>query len=76
MQDKEHKSFREFLAGENLTENLIHFVIHSIAMVPPTAGIRHGVMQTVKFLSSLGKAVGTIRSAASPTLSCVVFVPY
>eukprot|EP00088_Acartia_fossae_P069360 TRINITY_DN9034_c0_g1_i3.p1 TRINITY_DN9034_c0_g1~~TRINITY_DN9034_c0_g1_i3.p1 ORF type:complete len:635 (-),score=150.86 TRINITY_DN9034_c0_g1_i3:281-2185(-) len=55
LQDKEHKSFREFLAGENLTENLIHFVIHSIAMVPPTAGIRHGVMQTVKFLSSLGR---------------------
>jgi len=55
LEGKQHKTFKEFLAGENLTENLIHFVVHSIAMVNPTAGIKEGLEQTVKFLSSLGR---------------------
>jgi len=53
--ETEDKSFREFLKQENLTENLIHFVIHSIAMVRPDADARHGIAQTTKFLSSLGR---------------------
>ena len=36
-------------------QNLIHFVVHSIAMVKPETGVREGLIQTNKFLSSLGK---------------------
>lgn len=32
------KTFHEFLKDEKLTENLIHFVLHSIAMVDKQAG--------------------------------------
>ena len=33
------KTFHEFLKHEKLTENLIHFVLHSIAMVDKQTGI-------------------------------------
>jgi len=53
--DSENKSFRDFLKQEKLTENLIHFVVHSIAMVKPEDSALLGLKQTKKFLSSLGR---------------------
>ena len=52
--------FREFLKQEKLTDNLIHFVLHSIAMVRIDATASEGLQQTKKFLSSLGKFYLTI----------------
>ena len=46
---------RDFLKQEKLTENLIHFVVHSIAMVKPEDSALLGLKQTKKFLSSLGQ---------------------
>jgi len=53
--ESENKSFRDFLKQEKLTENLIHFVVHSIAMVKPEDSASLGLQQTKKFLSSLGR---------------------
>ena len=49
------KSFLEFLKKEKLTENLIHFVMHSIAMVKDDATCLQGLEKTQKFLQSLGR---------------------
>ena len=46
--------WREFLKHEKLTDNLIHFVLYSIAMVKPDTNTVEGIQQTRKFLSSLG----------------------
>ena len=53
---------RDFLKQEKLTENLIHFVVHSIAMVKPEDSASLGLQQTKKFLSSLGRKLYTSMS--------------
>ncbi|XP_023339361.1 rab proteins geranylgeranyltransferase component A-like [Eurytemora carolleeae] len=55
MKGMEEKPFREFLKHEKLTDNLIHFVLYSIAMVKPDTNTVQGIQQTRKFLSSLGR---------------------
>ena len=50
------KLYKEFLVHEKLTENLIHFVLNSIAMVPgKLASVEEGISATKKFLASLGR---------------------
>lgn len=49
------KTFLEFLKHEKLTDNLIHFVIHSIAMVDRLTGCLEGLRATKKFMGSLGR---------------------
>ena len=48
-------TYKDFLKHEKLTENLIHFVLHSIAMVDDNAPCEDGLRSTQKFLSSLGR---------------------
>lgn len=48
-------TFKVFLKHEKLTDNLIHFVLHSIAMVDDQASCEEGLKATHKFLSSLGR---------------------
>lgn len=50
-----NKSYYDFLKHQKLTENLIHFVIHSIAMVDKNVDTLEGLRSTQKFLSSLGR---------------------
>merc|ERR1712126_532105 len=50
-----NKTFAEYLRKQNLTENLIHFVLHSIAMVQQSDSVTKGLEATRKFLSSLGR---------------------
>merc|ERR1719348_1488355 len=47
--------FIDFLKKNNLTDNLIHFVVHAIAMVDPSSSKAEGLESTRKFLSSLGR---------------------
>merc|ERR1712223_1879614 len=49
------KTYLEFLNHERLTENLIHFVLHSIAMADENTSCLQGLKSTKKFLSSLGR---------------------
>ena len=49
------KSFGDYLKQQKLTPNLMHYVSHSIAMVPPTETATKGLAATRKFLSSLGR---------------------
>lgn len=49
------KTYEEFLRHERLTDNLIHFVLHSIAMVDKNANCLEGLAATKKFLVSLGR---------------------
>ena len=49
------KTFLEFLKHEKLTENLINFVLDSIAMVDRNAGCLEGLKATQKFLTSIGR---------------------
>jgi len=49
------RTYLEFLKHQKLTENLIHFVLHSIAMVTPSASCVEGLAATKKFLTSLGR---------------------
>ena len=49
------KTYLEFLKHEKLTDNLIHFVIHSIAMVDKKIKTFDGLKATEKFLLSLGR---------------------
>ena len=56
-QFKERK-YREFLKHEKLTDNLVHFVMHSIAMVGEDATTQEGLAATAKFLTSLGRFGG------------------
>jgi RAB protein geranylgeranyltransferase component A len=51
----QEKSYLDFLKHEKLTDNLIHFVLHSIAMVDKKASCLEGLKATKKFLSSLGR---------------------
>lgn len=51
----QHQTFEEFLRKQQLTENLIHFVVFAIAMVRPDCPAEEGLLQTRKFLSSLGR---------------------
>ncbi|KAL4648214.1 rab proteins geranylgeranyltransferase component A 2-like [Arapaima gigas] len=54
-QDFTEQTFWEFLQSKMLTDNLQHFVLHSIAMVPPEARIKEGLRSTQHFLRSLGR---------------------
>lgn len=49
------RTFKDFLKHEKLTDNLIHFVLHSIAMVTDDTKSLEGLKATQKFLSSLGR---------------------
>ena len=53
------RRFREFLKHERLTDNLVHFVMHSIAMVGEDATTQEGLAATAKFLTSLGRFGGS-----------------
>ena len=50
-----NRSYHDFLKHKKLTDNLIHFVVHSIAMVEPCVNTLEGLKATQKFLSSLGR---------------------
>lgn len=50
-----NRTYIEFLKHQKLTDNLIHFVLHAIAMVTPDANCLKGLEATKKFLSSLGR---------------------
>ena len=52
------RRFREFLKHEGLTDNLVHFVMHSIAMVGEEATTQEGLAATAKFVTSLGRFGG------------------
>ena len=52
------RKYREFLKHEKLTDNLVHFVMHSIAMVGEDATTQEGLAATAKFLTSLGRFGG------------------
>ena len=52
------RRFKEFLKHERLTDNLVHFVLHSIAMVGEEATTQEGLAATAKFLTSLGRFGG------------------
>ncbi|XP_018607819.1 rab proteins geranylgeranyltransferase component A 1 [Scleropages formosus] len=54
-QDFTERSFWEFLQNNMLTENLQHFVLHSIAMVPRETHTEEGLRSTQHFLRSLGR---------------------
>ncbi|XP_066501979.1 rab proteins geranylgeranyltransferase component A 1 [Hoplias malabaricus] len=54
-QDFSEKPFWEFLKSKNLTENLQHFVFHSIAMVNQETLTEEGLKATQHFLRSLGR---------------------
>lgn len=47
--------FLEFLKWKNLTENLQHFILHSIAMVSHDAPAINGLKATQHFLRCLGR---------------------
>ena len=49
------RPYYDFLKHQKLTENLIHFVIHSIAMVDKSINTLDGLKATQKFLASLGR---------------------
>ena len=49
------RPFVDFLKKRRLTENLIHFVMTSIAMVNKSTNTIDGLKATQKFLSSLGR---------------------
>ena len=51
----ESRRFLDFLKHQKLTDNLIHFVLHSIAMVDVDASCLEGLEATQKFLRSLGR---------------------
>jgi hypothetical protein len=42
----EHRTFEEFLRKQQLTDNLVHFVVFAIAMVRPEASPEEGLRQT------------------------------
>ena len=50
-----NKTFGSYLKQQKLTPNLLHYVCHSIAMVPLDAPMVEGLASTKKFLSSLGR---------------------
>jgi hypothetical protein len=56
-----NKTFEEFLRKQNLTENLVHFVVYAIAMVRPDTPAEEGLLQT--------------RFVPSPTVSCSIGDP-
>merc|ERR550532_2054032 len=49
------KTFGSYLKQQKLTSNLLHYVCHSIAMVPLDVPMTEGLASTRKFLSSLGR---------------------
>ncbi|KAJ8405803.1 hypothetical protein AAFF_G00312400 [Aldrovandia affinis] len=53
--DFTERSFWEFLQTKKLTENLQHFVLHSIAMVTPGTHTGEGLRATQHFLRCLGR---------------------
>ncbi len=57
-----NKTFEEFLRKQNLTENLVHFVVYAIAMVRPDTPAEEGLLQT--------------RFVPSPTVSCSIGDPW
>ncbi|XP_058271604.1 rab proteins geranylgeranyltransferase component A 1 [Hemibagrus wyckioides] len=54
-QDFTDMPFSEFLKRKNLTENLQHFILHSIAMVSQDAPTNTGLKATQHFLRCLGR---------------------
>ncbi|KAL7844736.1 hypothetical protein SRHO_G00232750 [Serrasalmus rhombeus] len=54
-QEFSEKSFWEYLRSKNLTENLQHFVFHSIAMVNQETLTEEGLKATQHFLQCLGR---------------------
>ncbi|XP_067279326.1 rab proteins geranylgeranyltransferase component A 1 isoform X2 [Pseudorasbora parva] len=54
-QDYSEKPFSEFLKNKKLTENLQHFVLHSIAMVTQQTLTEDGLKATQHFLRCLGR---------------------
>ncbi|KAK2827450.1 hypothetical protein Q7C36_018376 [Tachysurus vachellii] len=54
-QDFTEMPFAEFLKCKNLTENLQHFILHSIAMVSQDAPTNTGLKATQHFLRCLGR---------------------
>lgn len=53
--DYTEKPFREFLKNKKLTENLQHFILHSIAMVTQHTLTEEGLKATQHFLRCLGR---------------------
>ena len=53
--DFSEHSFWDFLQTKKLTENLQHFILHSIAMVIPEVGTVEGLRATQHFLRCLGR---------------------
>ena len=51
----QQRPFVDFLKHQKLTENLIHFVLNSIAMVNKNTNTLEGLKATQKFLSGLGR---------------------
>ena len=49
------KTYEDFLKHQKLTDNLIHFIVNSIAMVDKSTNTLEGLKATQKFLSSLGR---------------------
>ncbi len=49
------KQYKAYLKQHKLTDNLIHFVLYSIAMVADDADTASGLAATHKFLTSLGR---------------------
>ncbi|XP_021352296.1 rab proteins geranylgeranyltransferase component A 2-like isoform X1 [Mizuhopecten yessoensis] len=54
-QDFADKPFKEFLKSQKLTNNICHYVQHSIAMATDTMTTMEGLARTKKFLHSLGR---------------------
>ncbi|CAM9304201.1 unnamed protein product [Lampetra planeri] len=53
--DFRDKPFGSFLAARQLTPNLRHFVVHSIAMTTEEVSTEEGLAATRRFLASLGR---------------------
>ncbi|XP_023697489.2 rab proteins geranylgeranyltransferase component A 1 isoform X1 [Paramormyrops kingsleyae] len=57
--DFTERSFWDFLQTKKLTDNIQHFLLHSIAMVPPETRTGEGLRSTQYFLRSLGRYSNT-----------------
>ncbi|XP_071544535.1 rab proteins geranylgeranyltransferase component A 2-like isoform X1 [Panulirus ornatus] len=55
LQEYADKSFVDFLRSRKLTDNLVHFVTESIAMVSEDVSCREGLEKMKLFLTSLGR---------------------
>lgn len=51
----EQRPFVEFLRSQRLTESLIHYVVHAIAMVTPDTPTPTALIEMQRFLGSIGR---------------------